>query len=189
MGAQLNLKPKYEKDKTIIDFDDLWVKSPENFNTTPNVYIRHEHENDIDVLWSGLKDHHSLPAPPIVYLGIGFIAGILITILAYTILFWGTNNKTPIYGDMTSVDKTVVEQTQQGTKIPGNKSKLPAKIKQEYNNILNYTIKSGDSLGSIANKYYHSSSPKYVHLIQQANNLNSPHSITAGDKLIIPVKE
>lgn len=189
VAAQLNVKQKLEKDINVVDFDDLWIKAPESFNSTPGVYVRHENENEIDALWAGLKDNHHKPTSPVIYLTIGFFAGVLVTIIAATILLWGTGNKNVVYGDPTSTNTMPVEQQQQQITIPDENNQVAKKPTGEFKNIINYTIQSGDSLGSIAAKYYKSSSPENVQLIQQANNLKSPHSITAGDKLIIPVKE
>ena len=51
-----------------------------------------------------------------------------------------------------------------------------------------YKVKSGDSLEAISVKYYGKASPENTLKLQNANNLSSPHSIYAGQTLLIPMK-
>lgn len=189
MGAQLNLKPKVEDDSNVLDFDDLWVKHKEHCSTTPSVYVRQNQENEIDVLWSNLKDSHKQQTPPLVYVGIGFFAGILLSFVVTTILFWDTNNKATEQIDLKPLTNTVSTKTQKSSNVSQPLNNVRGNLKTQYKDIVDYTIKPGDSLGGIAKKFYHSSTPEYVNLIQEANNLKTPHGITAGKKLIIPVKK
>lgn len=189
MGAQLNLKPKVEDDSNVLDFDDLWVKHKEHYSATPSVYVRQNQENEIDVLWSNLKDSHKQQTPPLVYIGIGFFAGILLSFVVTTILFWDTNSKSNEQIDLKPLTSTVSSKTQKSSKASVQLNNIKSDLRSEYKDIVDYTIKQGDSLGAIAKKFYHSSSPEYVNLIQGANNLKTPHGITAGKKLIIPVKK
>ena len=51
-----------------------------------------------------------------------------------------------------------------------------------------HTIKPGDTLGALAEKYYGSIAPKYVEKIQRANNISDPSALHLGQKLVIPPK-
>lgn len=188
LGAQVNLKPAYEQDNTVVDYDDLWVKTPESYSTAPGVYTRGPQETEIDELWSGLRENHTSKASPLIYLGVGFGAGLVVAFIISTILFWGTGNKTNNV-DIKAVETPIIEQTQSNIVVPQDTLVKAAPAQQQYKGLVNYTIQSGDSLGAIAEKFYKSSSPEYVKLIQGANNLKSVHSITAGKKLLIPVKD
>ncbi len=188
VGAQLNYKPKPDE-TNVVDIDDLWVKSPDNYSSTPGVYTRQAQDHEIDMLWANLKDSHKPPTHPVVYAGIGFLAGIIVTFIVATILFWGTGNSTETAMDIRNVEQPVVEETQNSIKVPAESNLGSQYVNKEYKDLSTYTIQQGDTLGSIAERFYKSSSPEYVQLIQRANNLKSAHSITAGNKLLIPVKQ
>lgn len=188
LAAQVNLRPNYEQDNTVVDYDDLWVKTPETYSTAPGVYTRGAQESEIDELWSGLRETHATKTSPVLYLGVGFATGLVVAFIISTILFWGTGNKTNAM-EIPAVDNPIVEQTQSDIKVPKETLVKATPSQQNYKGLVNYTIQSGDSLGLIAEKFYKSSSPEYVKLIQKANNLKSEHTITAGKKLLIPVKE
>ncbi|MEO7803565.1 MAG: LysM peptidoglycan-binding domain-containing protein [Actinomycetota bacterium] len=49
-----------------------------------------------------------------------------------------------------------------------------------------YVVISGDTLGSIAKKFYGDST--LAHIIAEANNITSPSSLKVGQKLVIPAK-
>lgn len=51
-----------------------------------------------------------------------------------------------------------------------------------------YEVQDGDTLGSIANKFYNSLDPSYVEKLQRANGMDNPHSLKLGQKLVIPPK-
>ncbi|MEW5819734.1 MAG: LysM domain-containing protein [Cyanobacteriota bacterium] len=192
LGAQLNLKPDLDRDNSVVDFDDLWIKEPEAYSNAPGVYVRgdKDKENEIDALWSGVRETSVRRTPAALLLGIGFTAGVLITFIVSTILFWGTGPKVDTNNiDITKLETPVVEQTQQSINVPEDTLNNANNDHKKYKDLISYTIQPGDSLGRIAERFYKSSSPQYVNLIQKANNLKSAHSITAGDRLLIPVKK
>lgn len=51
-----------------------------------------------------------------------------------------------------------------------------------------YEVQSGDTLGSIAIRFYDSSHPDYIAKIQRANKLENADTLKLGQKLIIPPK-
>lgn len=189
LGAQLHLKPDYDREDHVVDYDDLWVKTPEKFPSTPGVYVRGEQENEIDALWAGLKDTNVPKTSPAIYLGIGFGSGLLVAFIISTILFWGTAPKVETPVDISSIEQPIIKQTQSEITVPNDIVNPNKDNQKEYKDLVSYTIQNGDTLGSIAERFYKSSSPKYVQLIQRANNLKSAHTISAGKKLLIPVKE
>lgn len=189
VGAQLNYTTEeIEQDSNVVDYDDLWIKTPETtYTSSPGVYVRGTQENEIDALWSGIKETGPKQTPPIVFAGVGFAAGVVATLFITSILFWGTGNNNQNL-DIQRVDTPIIQQTQNAINVPQETVVTPDNTK-EFKDVISYTIQNGDTLGSVAERFYKSSSPKYVNLIQKANNLKSPHSITAGKKLLIPVKE
>ncbi len=52
-----------------------------------------------------------------------------------------------------------------------------------------YAVQDGDTLGSIAIKFYHSSRPSVIEKIQLANHLTDADTLSLGQKLIIPSLE
>lgn len=193
MGIQLNLNPKMEKESNVVDFDDLWFKNQEEVSAAPGVYVRQDQQNEIDVLWSGVKEHNISKNSPLIYLGVGFLAGIIATFVSITILSWGLSDKGISVKEFSpTTNQQTSQKTQSNVTVPQDgptTATAPAATNETYKDIVNYTIQPGDSLGKIANKFYHSSSPENVALIQKANELKSVHSITAGKNLIIPVKQ
>ena len=49
-----------------------------------------------------------------------------------------------------------------------------------------YKVRSGDTLGAIAQRYYGTGSPGAVAKIQKANGMKTPHAIQIGQTLVIP---
>lgn len=189
VGTQLNLKRNSEVEQNIVDIDDLWVKAPEQLNTTPGVYKRQEEENEIDVLWAGLKDTHKHPTPRILYALVGFAAGFVVASAVAAVLFFGTQGLNTSSINPSVLETPAVEQTKKAVAVPVKGSNTVAATNGQYKELKTYTIQSGDTIGALAAHYYGSSDPKYVELIKKANNLKSVHSITAGKKLLIPVYE
>ncbi|MCR4880961.1 MAG: LysM peptidoglycan-binding domain-containing protein [bacterium] len=52
---------------------------------------------------------------------------------------------------------------------------------------MSYTVKNGDTLETIAVKYYGVASQSNIQKLQKANNIKNPHNIRLGQKLTIPV--
>lgn len=188
VGAQINYTQNNQQETNVVDYDDLWIKTPETtYTSSPGVYVRGSQENEIDALWAGLKDTAPKQTPPIVFAGIGFAAGVVATLFITSILFWGTGDKAN-FADINKVEAPIIEETQNSIQVPESTLAVSTNTK-EFKDVVSYTIQNGDTLGIIAERFYKSSSPKYVNLIQKANNLKSPHSISAGKKLIIPVTQ
>ena len=62
----------------------------------------------------------------------------------------------------------------------------PASTDEIINN-MTYTIKSGDTLETIAVKYYGVASQANVAKIQRANNITNPHNIQIGQTITVPL--
>lgn len=194
LSAQLNYKQETEKNNNVIDFDYLIVNETEDYVKTPDVYVRQDQQNEIDLLWSGMKESQAKQIPPIAYLGIGFVLGLIVAGIIATILLWGTTPPETNYLAPSDTETSQALQTDEVINIPSKasaeKKGAPTNVaNSQYNEIVTHTIQSGDSISTIAEKYYGSSAPKFVELIKKSNNLQSVHSITAGKTLVIPVKK
>ncbi len=181
---------------------------------TPGVYVRsNQPDHDLDFLWDkdrkkgGESDRFHLSF----FIG-GFAAGTFVT-LAATVLFFSSGklipapnaNKPPVVEEqvLTPKDLTGTQATTASPKVaapsqtqnqgfhfpffsPKPKAQAVTQPTQPANPSKSYTVQSGDSLGSIAIKFYHSSSPNLVDKIQRANGLKSPDAVKIGQKLEIP---
>jgi nucleoid-associated protein YgaU len=180
------------------------------------VYLRNENQatpnsqKELDVLWSQdgndrpttiKEDNHPL---------LTFIAGLVTGIILTTLFFWVFNAR-PQPTTLPPVDEPVLEQpvaTDEPVKVDKNGSVTPAKTDDTNNgdapvpaggleegtqataNLKGsmYHVKAGDTLGGITNKFYGSSSPKYIDRIVKANKLGNKHSLALDQELVIPPK-
>lgn len=60
-------------------------------------------------------------------------------------------------------------------------------LKSESTNLMEYEVKSGDTLEKIAYKFYGSSSPDLINKIKTANKITNSRLLQIGRKLIIPI--
>ncbi|MCE2931035.1 MAG: LysM peptidoglycan-binding domain-containing protein [Vampirovibrionales bacterium] len=186
------------------------VKAPLNENITPSenlgVYLRNESstpasaQKELDVLWSQTADtqvlsdikeeHHPL---------LTFVAGLLTGLILTTLFFWVFNSR-PQTPAMDAVSQAVVQETVKDT--PKSVTAPQAVEKASPNVVAEptaeptadkavkatmYTVKSGDTLGGIAHKFYGSYSPDYVARLKKANNLKGD-ALKLDQELVIPPK-
>ena len=59
----------------------------------------------------------------------------------------------------------------------------------DINSPANSKIKSGDTLETIAVKYYGVASQANIAKLQRANNIKNPHSIQIGQTISVPLAE
>lgn len=150
-------------------------------SASPGVYMRSNKDKDLDLLWQGLKPSaQKMPMPTrssASLISIGFVIGAICTFLLTSIFYstdrndvdytaWKKTDSAPIALNVTPADDVVAPKAAATTR--------------------SYTIKSGDTLDSISLKFYGNTSN--VKKIQAANKLESPHKISIGQKLIIPVE-
>ena len=150
-------------------------------------YRRQSKNRELDVLLQnfGVRQQKTEKAPQ-VYFVLGFISGIIITLLITTFISLLINITTP-------KDDVVVPSVKQTTSdngkfrfIPADSSKAttaPAVTKEEY------TVKAGDTLESIVIRFYGSFGMDKVNMIQEANKMANPNALSIGQKLIIPVNK
>lgn len=163
---------------------------------SPGVYTRAEHhrpQNDLDLLWSPNKVHPKEERSPVLFFIAGFVACALI---AGGIFFVfnrphevKTGNTEFLNKPIDRVDK-LDEALKTKDKAVMESSKTDPQTGVQTGGtgtvITTYTVKSGDSLGSIALKFYKSQDPKYLQKLQRANNMKNPNSLQLGQQLAIP---
>jgi LysM repeat protein len=183
----------------------------------PGVYVRSNRpENELDFLWD--RDRKREGEPDRFHLGFffgGFVVGSVVTLAGCLIFFWGGNimpgagNTDPavVVEEQTVVtpkdlSSAVAAETAKSAPKEEAKIGLPfftnrnakeqetpeAKHAQTEVKARLYEVQPGDTLGSIAIKFYESSAPDYVEKIQRANQMDDAHTLKVGQRLSIPPK-
>lgn len=161
---------------------------------SPGVYVRTgEYEpHELDMLWSGTRHFGKEERSPIIFVAVGLIIGVVITAALFSLLFskpqitTGENELTaPIVNETELLQKTEV--------IPAAPEVMPATETTPVSapaaatsGTQTYVVKSGDTLESIARRFYGSGTPAMIRKIQQANAMNNPDALQIDQKLVIP---
>ncbi len=178
----------------------------------PGVYVRgRRSEHELDFLWDrDRKKDIEHDRFHLGFLAIGILLGSIIT-AAVCILFFMRDQIMPAIGlnKPAVVEQKVVQpadlaverpaqpkqagsQDEGGFSLPFFSSKPkaeeePAEPAPEMK-VRQYEVQSGDTLGSIAIKFYDSSSPEMIEKIQRANKMGNADQLSIGQKLVIPPK-
>jgi len=155
-------------------------------------------QEELDYLWRNFKINKKEDRSPGIYILVGFIAGALSMFLMTAMLSISTFSN--LDGNQNVNERKLVKK-QHGSfsfvKSAPAAAEVKAEAEEEHNDIMQdqpavimdkYKVKSGDSLEAISVKYYGKASPENTLKLQNANNLSSPHSIYAGQTLLIPMK-
>lgn len=182
---------------------------------SPEVYVRQNKEKELDILWKDFK----LPKgerSPIVYLGIGFISGIVATLLVTAFIGMSSgdydattateaNNQIEAVATVaetpaaeTKQEKTETEDTAKETAkadtgkkfgLFGGNSSNKNKVEEPVaQQNKEYEVQSGDTMDKIVRTYYGTYSPEKVEAIMNANKMDNPNKLSIGQKLIIPAE-
>lgn len=175
---------------------------------SPGVYVReneHPPAHELDMLWSGNRAFHMREErSPILFFVSGLVLGILITAAVSFFFFIKPNIKVgesvltaPLVeqekaepGDAQPQSVSETAPSNKGGKTPvatvaptAAKSASPASLSAR-----RHKVGNGDTLGSIAYKYYGSSAPEFVEKLTRANNMKNPNALQLDQELIIPPK-
>lgn len=179
-------KPKISKER--IEALDELISDKSSYDSSPGVYVRTDKDRELDILWQGFKINSKEDRSPGIYLLMGFITGIICTVLMTSILNMGNpSNESSSDLNLWKKANTEVKQKNNNSDAVNNLSVTPASQSDTNARTEQYQIKDGDSLAAIAIRYYGSASPANVEKIQKANNLVSPDQISAGKELLIPL--
>ncbi|MFM7389035.1 MAG: LysM peptidoglycan-binding domain-containing protein [Vampirovibrionales bacterium] len=170
------------------------------------VYVRQEadatgrppHQKELDVLWAKqprqwLKDEHH----PVLNFTGGFILGVLVTLLLTNVCKWipqpVDNGQAPVppasnelLQEPTALKETptTVSPTTPDATATGENGEAP--VPQVNGQV--YKVKSGDTMGSIAAKFYGDASPAYIEKLLKANGLANANRLSLDQELVIPPK-
>jgi len=154
--------------------------------TQLNQYYKAQKAQEIDLLWSGVqkgiqKVHSATKGAsqksPVVYLAIGFIAGVIFMSIV-----------TLIVSISAMAPKTVSEienKTEKVAVIGEDSIEGAAPVVESREK---YVVKSGDTLNGIAYRFYGRYNEAKIQEIQKINNITNPASLKVGQELIIPVE-
>ena len=161
--------------------DELLPNKSTHYDSSPGVYVRSDQDRELDVLWQGFKVNHREDRSPGFYLTVGFATGAICAILMALVINLGTPSKENI-SDLNLWKKANTKPTV--NVAPSTQTEAASSLKTT-----EYKVKSGDTLGAIAYKFYGVDNPSKVNRIQMVNNLKSPNDLQIDQKLIIPMED
>lgn len=147
-------------------------------DVTPNVYMRSNKEKELDLLWQNFKVSQKSEKSPAIYLGTGFIAGIVTASLMFGILglsLHGTASQVPAPVEKAAKSETI-------NLVPAAETTAATVSGNEV-----YTVQSGDTMESILTRFYGGYTQERAWAVMNANNMKNPHKLSIGQKLNIPV--
>lgn len=155
----------------------------ESYDESPNVYVRPNKEKELDVLWQNFKINQKSEKSPSVYLATGFIAGAVTMLIISTLISFSLNGISSVKNNAAPQKAKV--KTEKLNLLPASeKAAATAAGAQE-----TYSVQSGDTMESIAVRFYGSTSPSKVNAIMEANSITNANKLSIGQKLIIPMAE
>jgi len=182
---------------------------------SPEVYVRQNKEKELDLLWKDFK----LPKgerSPIVYLGIGFISGVIATLLVSAFIGMSSGDYDATAGTETPAQVEAVVATEETQTTDAKQEKVETddttketaktntgkkfgffggssannnkaeEVAAQQNK--EYEVQSGDTMDKIVRTYYGTYSPEKVEAIMNANKMSNPNKLSIGQKLIIPAE-
>lgn len=177
MNSSLQQKTNVSREKLAV-LEELLSTKQREYEATALEYNKQNKDREIDILWQELKTQREERSPG-VYLSIGFVAGALAMFLMTSIINFGVQSEN-------TADFNLWKKSSISSKQAAAINVAPASTDEILNN-MTYTIKSGDTLETIAVKYYGVASQANVAKIQRANNITNPHNIQIGQTITVPL--
>ena len=179
---------------------------------SPEIYVRQNKEKELDLLWKDFKMPKG-ERSPIVYLGIGFVSGIIATLLVSAFISVSSGNfhtslrinKPAVATEATTTeastseivaeeetDNAVQEESEQKSAkkfgiFTSQKSGEETSTEDTASQVnKEYEVQSGDTMERIVRNFYGSYSEDKVDAVMKANNMTDPNKLSIGQKLVIP---
>ncbi len=166
-------------------------------DTAPRAYKRPAKQKEIDLLWQSFKINPKEEKSPGVYLLTGFIAGVLCMFIMNALSSISSSINTNEISDTSLGQPKFEKKISRKNKIPqitsANISVIPFNSEAKTEDVLTnsqtetYIVKSGDSMSSIAYRFYGKYDPAKIEKIKEVNNLQSANRLSIGQELIIPL--
>lgn len=182
-------KPNISKER-IAALEELLSDRSVPYDSSPGVYVRSDKDRELDILWQGFKVGSKDERSPGVYLSIGFVTGAICMFLMTTILNLG-NPVQDNFSDLNLWKKANTVSVKDKVVMPGAVSVSPASTTSttaSSGSEQSYKVVAGDSLASIAIKFYGSSAPDKIQKIQDANGMSDPNKLALDQVLRIPAE-
>ncbi len=168
----------------VLALDELLPDRSNKYDSSPGVYVRSDRDRELDVLWQGYRVNSKEEKSPIVYLCIGFVAGVVGMLVMSAIFNFGNPSKDNL-AELKLWQQTNTKPAVAAVSVsPSVENNRPTAA-----STAEYKVKSGDTLEGIAYRFYGSGSPSKIDKIQIANNLRSAQFIRIGQKLVIPLDD
>ena len=169
-------------------------------DSAPGIYVRPAKEKELDVLWQSFKVNQKDEKSPAIYMVTGFIVGAiamflmtaLISFAAHT--FSGNSGLNLQPAKTEKAPKITIPKPETKSKdasinfLPPDTAKASSDSDASKMMSEEYTIKPGDTLGSIALRFLGSSDPESISKIAEANKITNPERINIGQVLVIPAE-
>ncbi len=185
----------------------------EKQSQTPEEYVRSASEEnlsksqEIDLLWQNFKIAQFSNKSPAVYITIGFIGGILSTLLVGGIFGYFISKpdvkislpqislpqSAVVQEEQEDVNARVVVPDENGEpQVAQSNEQIQDSVQsveenvQSSSGVKKHVVSDGETVEAIIKHYYGSYTPDRAEKIKQANNLKSLDRISIGQELIIP---
>ena len=157
-----------------------------------NAYPNNAKQDELDVLWQHLKAPAAPEKSSIAFFSSGVLVGIVSTLFVAIIMSFivGYSPIDDFTFNMSNKIKAPKVESLKFTFIPADKHEVVVPNESEPAadaDLREYTVQSGDSLESIAIKFYGSFDEAKIKGIQETNSLSNPNAIGIGQKLMIPM--
>jgi len=160
----------------VLALDEILPNRSNQYDSSPGVYIRSDKDRELDVLWQGYRVNSKEEKSPVVYLAIGFIAGIVGMLIMSAIFSIGNSAKMDIFGKANTKSATAISV------VPSIDENNPV-----LKSTAEYKVKNGDTLEKIAYRFYGNRNPSKINRIKDANSLKNANELKIGQKLVIPI--
>lgn len=159
---------------------------------SPEVYVRPNKEKELDLLWQNFR-MPKVERSPIVYLGSGFVAGVITTLVVSGLIGLSVSDIHPSFKfkfnfKMPTISAPAATKASKISFLPSsNTTETTASEEQQADK--EYTVQSGDTMEGIVRKFYGNYSTEKVNAVMKANNMTDPNKLGIGQKLVIPMGE
>ena len=205
--AVLEALSKYNNFETG-DVTDAGVNNEPVSDDSPEVYVRQNKDKELDMLWKDFK----LPRgerSPIIYLGMGFITGVVVTLIVSAFIGMSSGNFHIKSADTepASVETTVTAPVQQETAVQESANETETETTAKKFGLFGaksgssensqttavqsnkeYEVQSGDTMEKIVRQFYGTYSGDKVEAIMNLNNMKDANKLSIGQKLLIPAE-
>lgn len=168
----------FDKVEKIHEFEKR-NESPHVPQSVKHAKVRKVHDQ-LDILYKGVERTFSkattstqLNKTPGAYLGIGFVAGLLVMFSISLIVALVSGSHAPKDTSGAPVTVVAADKFQETTRATEEK----------------YVVKAGDTLDKIAYRFYGKYDNEKIQQIQALNNITNPSALQVGQVLIIPVNK